>query len=201
VIELEPTDPTHTDSLGITWRRSDRHEVNDLLKARHYLGPIKTGRLIHAGILDGLPVAVQVWRLPASRHLPNDGTWLELARWCLTPEAGPNAGSRQHKMSARMIRDTMPEVTTLVSYSDPSVGHTGSLYKACNWEWRPTWHRLRPPPSGNGSWDKGRTRQSVKDRWAFSVRPDPLRGSVLAIKDASALRRFEELTRVTGDDR
>jgi hypothetical protein len=74
-----------------------------------------------------------------------------------------------------------------VSYSDPSVGHTGALYRACNWWWAPTWHRLRPPPSGNGSWSDGRV-QSVKDRWIFPLRPDPDRAGVLLVKDASLLR-------------
>jgi len=74
-----------------------------------------------------------------------------------------------------------PEVTTCVSYSDPSVGHTGALYKACNWQWAPTWHRLKPPPTGNGSWD-GQTQQSVKDRWIFRLRPDAQRADILRVK-------------------
>ena len=43
-----------------------------------------------------------------------------------------------------LLRDV--GVSTVVSYSDPSAGHTGSLYRACNWIWAPTWLRLRPPP-------------------------------------------------------
>jgi hypothetical protein len=171
------------DRHGIVWRTAGPYEVNGLLATAHYLGPVRTGRLIHAGFRDGVPVAVQVWRLPAARHLPNDGTWLELARWCLTEAAGPNAGSRQHRQVVKLIRDTTP-ATTLVSYSDPSVGHTGSLYRACNWRWAPTWHRLRPPPSGNGSWDGVRA-QSVKDRWVFELRRDAGRDAVLAVKDAA----------------
>ena len=74
-----------------------------------------------------------------------------------------------------------PELTTVVSYSDPSQGHTGALYKACNWQWRPTWHRLKPPPTGNGSWKDG-VIQSVKDRWVFELRADPRRAEILRVK-------------------
>ena len=180
-------DITNVDKHGVEWRTATVHDINGLLAARHYLGPIGTGRLIHAGFVDGRPVAAQVWKAPSARHLPADGTWLELARWCLTPDAGPNAGSRQHRQSVRKLRQMLPDVTTLVSYSDPSVGHTGSLYKACNWLWRPTWHRLRPPPSQGGSWD-GMKVQAVKDRWVFEVSADCRRADVLSVKD-EALRR------------
>jgi len=50
------------------------------------------------------------------------------------------------------------------------VGHTGALYKASGWMWKPTWHRIKPPPTGNGSWGSGL--ESVKDRWAYFLHPD-----------------------------
>lgn len=80
----------------------------------------------------------------------------------------------------------MRHVTTIVSYSDPSAGHDGALYRACNWLWAPTWQRLRPPPTGNGNWGSGA--QAVKDRWVFLLRPDLGREEVLRLKD-SALER------------
>jgi hypothetical protein len=163
-------------------------EVNPLLAAMHYLGPISAARYVYAGLLDCVVVAAMVWRWPTARYLPNDGTWLELSRWCLTPEAGLNAGSRMHGRVVRDLRRRAPHVTTLVSYSDPSQGHTGALYKACNWRWAPTWHRLRPPPSGNGSWS-GR-QQAVKDRWVFELRRDSRRAEVLAVKDDAIARTW-----------
>jgi hypothetical protein len=163
-------------------------EANRLLAVSHYLGPIHRG--LAFGQREGSRlVAVMVWTNPTSRRLPQR-EWLELARWCLTPEAGPNAGSRMHRAFLRWLRLYRPEITTLVSYSDPSQGHTGALYRACNWLWRPTWHRLRPPPSGNGSWSGG-SQQSVKDRWVFPVRPDPFRDELLSVKDDAVVRRME----------
>lgn len=167
-------------------------EANALLAARHYLGPTAAARACLGQWSAGELVACQVWRLPASRHLPADGTWLELSRWCLTPDAGPNAGSRQHAATVRWLRAEHPATTTLVSYSDPAAGHSGALYRACNWQWAPTWHRLRPPPTGNGSWtgNVAEDGEGVKDRWVFCLRPDPRRADLLRVDDPGAVRTF-----------
>ncbi len=146
-----------------------KHYLGEL----HYLG--ETGR----GIGWSDEYGVLVLAKPTSRRLPQDGTWLELVRWCLEGER--NGGSRQWARVTRYLRADCPQVTTVVSYSDPSVGHTGALYKACNWTWAPTWHRLKPPPSGNGSWKNGEP-QAVKDRWVFVLRRDDRRAEILRVK-------------------
>jgi len=151
--------------------------VAAFLDAHHYLGRARRG------IAWSDEFGVLVLGSPSSRHLPVD--WLELSRWCLV--GTPNGGSMQWARVSRWLRENHP-ATTVVSYSDPSVGHTGSLYRACNWLWAPTWQRLRPPPTGNGTWD-GRTVQAVKDRWVYPIRPDARRMSVLAVKDDSLVRR------------
>jgi hypothetical protein len=150
-------------------------EVNQLLSVEHYLGPAKSARHCFAGWADDELVAAQVWRWPTARMLPSDGSWLELSRWCLTPQAGKNAGSRMMGFVAKWLRRNCPEVTTLVSYSDPVHGHTGSLYKASGWTYTPTHHSERYDangkgyPSGHGSWD-GVTRQSPKHRWTYRLK-------------------------------
>lgn len=149
-------------------------EANSLLGWAHYLGPVTNGgaKLVIVQRLDRRIVGCQVWRHPTARWLPSDGTWLELSRWCLTNEGGKNAGSRMHRFAVRTIRAQFATAETLVSYSDPSAGHTGALYRSCNWLWAPTWHRLSPPPTGNGSWGAG-VYQHVKDRWVFALRGRP----------------------------
>jgi len=160
------------DKHDVMWCLGSLEEANPLLSRHHYLGAIRAGgaRLVVMGYTGGEAVACQVWRTPTSRRLPTDGTVLELSRWCLTPAAGEYAGSRQHRYAVKLIRDLHPEVVTLVSYSDPSQGHTGSLYRAANWQWFPTWMRLRQPPSAGGAWSNG-VKQAVKDRWAFILHP------------------------------
>lgn len=154
--------------------------VAALLDAQHYLGPSPRGEAWSDEF------GAIVLGPPTSRNIP--GHWFELIRWCLLPGV-KNAGSRQWAAMIRALRARHPEVTTIVSYSDPSVGHTGALYRACNWLWAPTWHRLRPPPTGNGAWIAGEA-QSVKDRWVFCVRPDPQRAAILQIDDGGVLARF-----------
>ena len=153
--------------------------VNQILAERHYLGPIDRGEPYRDEF------GVLVLANPSSRRLPQD-RWLELVRWCLY--GTPNGGSQQWCRVARWLRERRPDATTVVSYSDPSVGHTGALYRACNWLWAPTWHRLREPPSGNGDWGTGR--QAVKDRWVFCLRPDAEREALLALQDDALRRRF-----------
>lgn len=154
--------------------------VAHVLAEAHYLGPSKRGWAWEDdfGVIIVAP--------PTARRLPSD--WLELVRWCIT-SGEKNAGSRQWAAFVRALKHIRPDITTIVSYSDPSVGHTGALYRACNWLWAPTWHRLRPPPTGNGSWQEGRA-QSVKDRWVFPLKRDPRRAEILKIQDESILRRF-----------
>jgi len=157
------------------WRRTA--DVAPTLIEKHYLGPIKRG--------DGWANEHGVICIakPTSRRLPL--TWLELTRWCITSDE-KNAGSRMWSAFARDLRERFPAVTTIVSYSDPSVGHTGALYRACNWWWAPTWHRLRPPPSGNGNWASGQ--QSVKDRWVFALKRDAARPALLVARDSAVLK-------------
>ena len=150
----------------------------DLLRDRHYLGPVRGGDWYEDA--DG----VLVFDAPTARNLPVH--WIELVRWCIT--GGENAGSAQWARAVRWLRGRS-RATTVVSYSDPSVGHTGALYRACGWLWAPTWHRLRPPPTGNGSWTVSKL-QSVKDRWIFPLRHDAEREAVLALKDDSLQERF-----------
>jgi len=152
--------------------------LNAELTANHYLGPAVRGW----GWADEF--GCMVIARPTSRQLPRH--WLEVTRWCLSGER--NGGSRQWARVRRWLRHAFPECTTVVSYSDPSAGHTGALYRACNWWWAPTWHRIVPPPTGNGAWGAG-AGQSVKDRWIFPLRHDRERVSILRL-EGSYIARF-----------
>lgn len=162
------------------WDEPSILPTDALLARYHYLGAISGGTVYRDE--HGL----MVFDSPTSRNFPREG-WLELTRWCIT--GNKNAGSKQWARARRWLLETHPDVTTVVSYSDPSAGHTGALYRACGWLRAPTWHILRPPPSGQGSWD-GRTTQAVKDRWIAVLRPDHAREAVLELKDGTLRRRY-----------
>lgn len=172
---------------------NDWLDVNQILSSMHYLGPINRGQPYRDEF------GVLVLANPSSRRLPHSN-WLELVRWCLF--GTKNGGSQQWKRVSRLLRETRPDVTTVVSYSDPSVGHTGALYRACGWLWAPTWHRLRTPPSGNGRWTQGGKVEAVKDRWVFCLRDDKDRARLLQVNDSALRRKYEyaEFKERTGGD-
>lgn len=153
-------------------------ETYGMLTERHYLGPTKA-----AGFGWRDEFGCIVFAAPRARGVPH--RWLEVVRWCLV--GGANGGSRQWAAVVAELRRQRPDCTTVVSYSDPSQGHTGALYRACNWLWAPTWHRLRPPPSGNGAWTEDK-QQAVKDRWVFPLQTDEDREGVLSVKDEAIKR-------------
>lgn len=155
-------------------------EAPSVLDSSHYLGEIGGTRYedVHGVVVCGRP---------SSRRLPV--SWVELKRWCIIRPAQANAGTRMWAPLREWIRSTYPDATTVVSYSDPAVGHDGALYRACGWLWAPTWQRLRPPPTGGGSWD-GKTRSEPKDRWIFPLAPDAGRAVLLAVQDTAIVRRI-----------
>jgi hypothetical protein len=156
-----------------------RDRANRILRAKHYLGATSRGEpFIDA---DGVIVVAN----PSSRRLPQS-RWAELVRWCII--GGKNAGTRMWAAFVERVARHR-EWTTIVSYSDPSAGHDGALYRASGWLWAPTWHRLRPPPTGQGEWSDGKV-QAVKDRWVFLLRPDAERERLLAVADESITRRM-----------
>lgn len=157
--------------------------ANQILDAHHYLGRSKRAMFTYHD-----EYGVMVFAGPASRRLPVD--WLELVRWCIV-STEKNAGSKQFRACREWLASKRHVVnpSTIVSYSDPSAGHTGALYRACNWLWAPTWHRLRTPPSGNGSWREDKV-EAVKDRWVFPLLPDARRVDVLRLNDESLRKRM-----------
>lgn len=150
----------------------------EILDANHYLG----NRGARAKLVYTDACGVIVFSGVSSRRLP--AHWLELSRWCIT--AG--LGSQQWRACLRWFVPQAPNVTTIVSYSDPSVSHDGALYRACNWVWAPTWHCLREPPTGSGT--RGGKTQRAKHRWVYLLREDSEREERLTLRDESLNRRY-----------
>jgi hypothetical protein len=146
-------------------------------KRMHYLGVSRRSTLEYADEFGWI-----TFSNPTSRRLPQD--WLELNRWILLGKR--NGGSQQWARAVKWLRETAPKVTTVVSYSDPAVGHSGALYRACNFIAAPTWHALVPPPTGNGS--RSGRRQGVKHRWIYPLAPDERRAQLLCLEPSYGKR-------------
>jgi hypothetical protein len=83
---------------------------------------------------DGRPVGCVVYAAPPREADKRYGgkTW-ELARLYLLDEVPRNAETWLIGSSVRYIKRMHRDVEYLLSYADPSVGHTGTIYRAANW--------------------------------------------------------------------
>lgn len=82
-----------------------------------------------------VPVGAIVYALPPREADVRYGgkTW-ELARLYIKDSVPRNAETWLIGRSIRHIRQTRKDVKFLLSYADPSAGHSGTIYKAANWK-------------------------------------------------------------------
>lgn len=95
-------------------------------------GPVWS-KACFAATFEGMAYGVAVWSKPVARNLPQDGTWLELRRLAISPDAPRNTASRMLAIMARLLKRERPLVVVLCSYQDTEV-HTGCIYKAAGWQ-------------------------------------------------------------------
>jgi len=111
-----------------------RHEVDKFIKS-HYLGKwpgvctlvlgLKRERKLLGTIVFALP--------PRETAVRYGGLTWELARLWISDDVPKNAESYLISQAVRYIRKNCSNVHALVSYADPSVGHSGIIYRAANW--------------------------------------------------------------------
>lgn len=118
-----------------TVQHVSQYEATPLIK-RHYLGKWPGVSVCSLGMYcqDWL-AGVLVFALPPSETSMRYGmaTW-ELARLWIHDDVPGNAETWLIGQSVKHVRRHHPEVEMLVSYADPSAGHTGTIYRAANWK-------------------------------------------------------------------
>ncbi len=128
------------DVFDRSWRKScsvvrvTRNAVDAMIK-KHYLGKWPgVCVLVLALMRDNVAIGVCVFALPPRETSKRYGgeTW-ELARLWLLDSIPKNAETFFIGQAIKYIRINHPSVKTLVSYADPSAGHSGVIYKAANW--------------------------------------------------------------------
>lgn len=133
-----PTSALHFDGR---WRAStrvvpaDRADVDGMIKL-HYIGKWPgVCVLTMAMVRQANPLGVIVFALPPRETSKRYGgeTW-ELARLWVMDAVPKNAETYFIGQAIRHIRRHHKSVRALVSYADPSAGHTGTIYKAANWQ-------------------------------------------------------------------
>lgn len=110
-------------------------ELDSFIKA-HYLRKRPAIVMLALKMLVlNLPVGMVIYSMPPREADKRYGgkTW-ELARLYLLDQIPRNAETWLIGQSVRYVKATYPEVRFLLSYADPSAGHSGIIYKAANWK-------------------------------------------------------------------
>jgi len=81
------------------------------------------GKELIGGMILGRPSAKQY----------NPDKILQLHRVFFIDDTAPNVESQGLSMMRRMVRVWIPQIRGLLSYSDPSIGHEGTIYEADMW--------------------------------------------------------------------
>lgn len=114
--------------------KTDRASIDGMIK-KHYLHKWP-GVCVLLLVLRCGPTLLGacVFALPPRETAKRYGgvTW-ELARLYLEDAIPKNAETFFMARAVRYVRRHHPEVKILVSYADPSAGHSGTIYKAGNW--------------------------------------------------------------------
>lgn len=108
----------------------------DWMIRRHYLRRWPGVVTLTLGMRCGLDyVGVIVFALPPRETAQRYGgvTW-ELARLWIEDRIPRNAESWLIGRAIKYIRANHQQVRFLVSYADPTFGHSGGIYKASNWK-------------------------------------------------------------------
>lgn len=164
-----------TSALQLFFRPCEFDVAKDLNRLWHSRFPDfggSTARISYSAEHDGIYYAAAIWTNPSSPKLPQL-SWLMLKRWAVASDRPKNTCSRMEGWMVRDILKRFPDVTTLVSYSDPDT-HEGKVYRACGWVEGETTGRLTP---GRKNWhnrDRGKpTKNKACDRvtrWTKEIR-------------------------------
>jgi len=86
-------------------------------------------------LVDEKPTGIVIYSAPPRETSKRYGgiTW-ELARLYLLDEIPRNSETWLIAKRVRFIKLNYPDVKFLISYADPSAGHSGTIYRAANWK-------------------------------------------------------------------
>jgi hypothetical protein len=109
--------------------------IDEWIAERHYLGYTPCGARLRLAVYhEGQCVGGMLWGRPTAREY-DQFRMLELTRMYLEDLCPKNSESRCLALATKIIRAQLPEIHTLISYSDPTYGHTGIIYKAAGWKY------------------------------------------------------------------
>lgn len=112
---------------------SEARATSQWIALHHYLQACPPGFVQVIEFTEGRELigAMLLGRPAAKEYDPN--LILQLHRMFFVDEAPKNTESRALSMMRKHVRTWLPQIRLLLSYSDPSVGHEGTIYEADGW--------------------------------------------------------------------
>ena len=103
-------------------------EAKTFLDLYHYLGKGRGGICYGIKLNDKL-ICVAVFSPPIRNNIKFDSDFRELSRLCVHPMY------HKHNLLSWFLSRVCRKIPSdlIVAYADSTVGHTGAVYKACNW--------------------------------------------------------------------
>lgn len=120
--------------------RSHISYSEEFLRSFHYAQYGRSAKKVYGAFLNGKLIAVSkfsnVIRTQSATSLGiHQSKVLELDRFCIHPNfQKKNFASWFLSRSVNLIWSAFPSVQTVISFSDSTRGHSGTIYKASNWE-------------------------------------------------------------------
>lgn len=134
-LEIESVQQINFSFSDVCIKEINEDIASEFLAAFHYLGKL-AGRIKLGAFINNTLVAVSIWSAPtryetATKLGCTNRTCLELRRFVIHDSFHKkNFGSFLLSRMEKLLPST---ITTLVSFSDPGMGHDGTLYRASNW--------------------------------------------------------------------
>lgn len=129
---------THVELSDLAIEEIDSVSAEQLYNKYHYLGKIRRGYHIGAKF-NGKLIAAATFSVPTRKESiirlqRSYDEVRELARFCINRTFhNPNLASFLMPKFLTAFSKRKPNVTTIISFSDPQFGHLGTIYKATNW--------------------------------------------------------------------
>jgi hypothetical protein len=112
---------------------SESRATKDWVAENHYLQSAPPGYAFVLEFYDGTKmIGSHIWGRPQAKTYDADKV-LQLYRVYFVDETAHCVESQGLSMARKYIRTWLPGIKLVLSYSDPSVGHQGTIYEADNW--------------------------------------------------------------------
>lgn len=117
--------------IDYTIQPSSATEIKTTIRYEHYLGSLPGSKLILVAKMRNIIIGIATFGLGTNRHI-EDGVW-ELTRLCVPFYVVKPFACQFMTECYGYIRKYHPEIKSLLSFADSSVGHNGGVYRMAGW--------------------------------------------------------------------